>query len=73
MISQKEFNKLKFSKKNKKKNGLRPSSPWYYLINKLEKNFLKKNDIEEYFNLKSFKPIKITIKKSKIRKGNGIF
>lgn len=47
MISQKEFNKLKFSKKNKKKNGQRPSSPWYYLINKIEKNFLKKNDIEE--------------------------
>ena len=71
--NKKKFNKDKYSKKCKKyKKSKRPNSPWYFLIGKIEKNFLNKCDINEDFSVNKFKPIKINIKKSKKRKGNGI-
>lgn len=69
----KEFNNNKYSKKSKKyKVGKRPNSPWYFLIGKIEKNYLSKFDLNQDFQVNNFKPIKIKIKKSKKRKGNGI-
>ena len=68
-MNQKELNAKKISPKKsysrgKTKKGGRPPSPLYYLIGKIERNYLSKEDTNEDFDLLNFKPIKI---KSKIK------
>lgn len=66
-MNQKELNTNKFHpkksyNKGKTKKGSRPPSPLYYLIGKIENNYLSKEDTREDFNLLDYKPIKIKTK-----------
>lgn len=68
-IDIKEINRKNYIKNSKKyKSGNRPLSPWWYLINKLERRSINK-DKEEDFSLTNFKNMKIKIK---TRKGGKI-
>ena len=61
----KEVNRKNYIKNSKNyKSGKRPCSPWWYLINKLEKRYINK-DTEVDFSVTDFKPIKIKIKTGK--------
>ncbi len=57
-----KFSKKKYSKKTEKK-GSRPVSPWYYLIGKVERQYLDKEDTKEDFSVQDFAHVKIKVKK----------
>ena len=62
-IDEKNMNRETYSKNHQKnKKGKRPHSPWWYLLNKLERRFLNKNTEIDY-PVNQFKPIKIKLKK----------
>lgn len=69
-LNKKELNIDKFSQRKsyhrgKTQRGKRPVSPWYYLIGKVERRYLDKEDCREDFSVDKFKPIKIKIKNKK--------
>lgn len=63
-LNTEKFSRHKYSKKTEKK-GKRPVSPWYYLIGKVERQYLDKEDITEDFSIQDFAPVKIKIKNKK--------